>query len=51
MIIVILEEGDKVAVDGIILYSQSLGVNESCLTGKSVVVYKSKQDDNNNHFK
>ena len=51
MIIVILEEGDKVAVDGIILYSQSLGVNESCLTGESVVVYKSKKDDNNNHFK
>lgn len=49
--IVILEEGDKVAVDGIILYSQSLGVNESCLTGKSVVVYKSKKDDNNNNFK
>lgn len=38
-------------VDGIILYSQSLGVNESCLTGESVVVYKSKKDDNNNHFK
>jgi len=49
--IVILEEGDKVPVDGIILYSQSLGVNESCLTGESVVVYKSKKDDNNNHFK
>lgn len=37
--------------DGIILYSQSLGVNESCLIGESVVVYKSKKDDNNNHFK
>ena len=49
--IVILEEGDKVPADGIILYSQSLGVNESCLTGESAVVYKSKKDDNNNHFK
>ena len=31
--IVILEEGDKVPADGEILYAQSLGVNESSLTG------------------
>ncbi len=49
--IVILEEGDKVPADGKILYAQSLGVNESSLTGESAVVYKTLQDDTDNHFK
>ena len=49
--IVLLEEGDKVPADGIILYSQSLGVNESALTGESAIVYKSNKEDNDNQFK
>lgn len=38
--IVILEEGDTVPADGVILEAQGLGVNESALTGESEVVYK-----------
>ena len=38
--IVLLEEGDKISVDGVILECQGLGVNESLLTGESTVVYK-----------
>ena len=49
--IVILEEGDKIPADGIVLYAQGLGVNESALTGESAVVYKSVCDDNINHYK
>ena len=49
--IILLEEGDKVPADGIILYSQSLGINESALTGESAIVYKSNKEDNDNQFK
>ena len=49
--IVLLEEGDSVPADGKILYTQSLGVNESTLTGESQVVYKKCSEDNENHFK
>lgn len=49
--IVILEEGDKVPADGEILYAQSLGVNESSLTGESEIVYKNTKIDKDNHFK
>lgn len=49
--IVLLEEGDKVPADGNILYAQSLGVNESSLTGESEIVYKNTKEDNDNHFK
>ena len=49
--IVLLEEGDSVPADGKLLYTQSLGVNESSLTGESLVVYKNCKEDNNNHFK
>ena len=38
--IVLLEEGDKIAADGLILECQGLEVNESALTGESEVVYK-----------
>lgn len=48
---VILEEGDKVSADGKVLYAQSLGVNESSLTGESEVVYKTIKEDKDNHFK
>ncbi len=49
--IILLEEGDKVPADGVILYSQSLGINESSLTGESNVVYKRIEEDSSNHFK
>lgn len=49
--IVLLEEGDKVPADGIILYAQSLGVNESALTGESQIVYKNIKEDKDNFFK
>lgn len=49
--IVFLEEGDRVPADGEVLYAQSLGVNESYLTGESDIVYKNTKVDNDNHFK
>ncbi len=49
--IVLLEEGDKIPADGIILKCQGLGINESALTGESEVVYKKIKDDSENHFK
>ena len=49
--IVLIEEGDKIPADGIILECQSLGVNESSLTGESAIVYKNVKDDSDNHFK
>lgn len=49
--IVILEEGDKISADGIILECSGLGINESVLTGEADIVYKKLKDDANNHFK
>lgn len=49
--LVLLEEGDKISADGIILESQGLGINESALTGESEVVHKKLIDDSSNHFK
>ena len=49
--IIILEEGDHVPADGKIIYSQSLGINESTLTGESEIVYKTLKDTSSNHFK
>ena len=49
--IVILEEGDKISADGIILECQGLGINESALTGESDTAYKKIKDNSINHFK
>ena len=49
--LVILEEGDSVPADGILLYAEGLGVNEAMLTGESAVVYKNILEDDKNHFK
>ena len=49
--IMVLEEGDKIPADGIILECQGFGINESALTGESEVVYKKLKDDSNNNFK
>ncbi len=49
--IVILESGDKVPADGIILLNEGLSVDESLLTGESIVVNKTTKEDNKNYFK
>ena len=49
--IVLLEEGDKISADGVILECQGLGINESTLTGESEIVYKKLTDESNHHFK
>ncbi len=49
--IVLLDEGDKIPADGLILEAQGLGINESALTGESAVVYKKLHDDSDAHFK
>lgn len=49
--IVLLEEGDKIPADGVILELQGLGVNESALTGESEVVYKKLKADSDEHYK
>lgn len=49
--IVMLEEGDKIPADGLIIKVQGLGVNESALTGESAVVYKKLTDTSSDRFK
>ena len=49
--IVILEEGDQTPADGKVLYSQSLGLNESTITGETDIVYKNTKEDKENYFK
>ena len=49
--IALLDEGDKIPADGLILEAQGLGINESALTGESAVVYKKLHDDSDAHFK
>ncbi len=43
--VVILESGDKVPADGEILENYSIEINESILTGESMPVIKTKQDN------
>ena len=45
--IVILEAGDKIPADGIIIESYDFAVNQSSLTGESLPVIKSKEDEDN----
>ena len=45
--VVILEAGDKIPADGIIIESYSLQINESILTGESLPVIKSEKDQEN----
>lgn len=49
--IVLLEEGDRVPADGVVLECVGLGINESALTGESLIVYKGTKEDTLNHFK
>ena len=46
--IIVLNEGDRIAADGVILDSVNLTVDESLLTGESIVVTKSVQHDLSN---
>lgn len=48
--IVILEEGDKVPADCIILEAHHLSIDESLLTGESIAVQKSESKDENTHI-
>ena len=45
--LIVLESGDKVPADGIILEAAALSVNESSLTGESLPVMKSLDEDDN----
>lgn len=47
--IIILNEGDRVPADGIILESSHLSVDESLLTGESISVTKSSSNDDIHH--
>ena len=44
---IMIEEGNSVPADGIIIHSNDFSVNESILTGESLPVSKSKADKNN----
>jgi len=46
----VVEEGSRVAADGIIVRSNDFSVNESILTGESLPVSKNKADKNNHVF-
>ncbi len=46
--IIILNEGDRIAADGVLLNAVNLTVDESLLTGESIVVTKSVQHDLSN---
>jgi P-type Ca2+ transporter type 2C len=43
----IVEEGTMISADGIIVHSNDFSVNESILTGESLVVYKDKTHEDN----
>ncbi len=45
--LMIVEEGGSVPADGVIIRSNDFSVNESILTGESLSVFKSEQDQNN----
>lgn len=49
--ILVLEEGDKIPADAVILECNSLGVNESILTGESDIVYKKITNKSTGKFK
>ena len=42
-----VEEGESVPADGVIVHSNDFSVNESILTGESLAVYKDKKQDDN----
>lgn len=48
--IMLLEDGDIIPADGIILFSRDFSVNESILTGESLPLYKSAAQEDNKVF-
>lgn len=48
--LVIVEEGGLIPADGVILRSNDFSVNESILTGESMVVFKDKEKQDNKVF-
>jgi len=44
--IIILYEGDRIPADGILLESENLTIDESLLTGESIAVIKTNQNEN-----
>ena len=48
--VMILEEGDKVPSDALILHANDLTLNESVITGESVPVDKNKEEGSNQLF-
>lgn len=49
--IMFIKEGDKISADGIIIKNNGLCTNEGLLTGESVSVWKTTEEDNENYFK
>jgi Ca2+-transporting ATPase len=47
---IIVQEGDKIQADGTVVEINGFGVNESVLTGESMVVWKNTKDNNENPF-
>ena len=45
-----IEEGSAIAADGIIVHSNDFSVNESILTGESMVVFKDAEKNDNSIF-
>lgn len=43
----IIEEGQSISADGIIIHSNDFSVNESLLTGESMAVYKDRDQEDN----
>ena len=48
--IILLEDGDIIPADGILLFSRDFSVNESILTGESLPLYKSAMQDDNSIY-
>lgn len=48
--VVVLEAGDKIPADGILVHGFEVNVNESALTGESVPVVKTTEDEENDLF-
>ncbi|MBK6545127.1 MAG: cation-translocating P-type ATPase [Saprospiraceae bacterium] len=47
----LVEEGNSIAADGIIIHSNDFSVNESLLTGESLSVYKDQEKENNSIYR
>jgi len=46
----VVEEGTSIPADGVIVHANDFSVDESIITGESLTVYKSEEDQNNKVF-